>query len=131
MLVKSILLISSTLLSPFVNGFGISAVPVSQRLTKLVETKSVIFASSDKATTTVGAESLTEDPIECYLVNQEAVIEEGEKPRVICTTNPDETAWMEGINQEDMIKTDGIENISGQCVEGHSVSGKPEWECEA
>ena len=130
MLIKSILLVSSTLSSPFfVNGFGISILPVSQRL----PTKSVIiFASSDKATTTTGGtESLTKDPIECFLVNQEAVIVEGEKPRVICTTDRDETAWMEGINQEDMIKTAGVGNVNGQCVEGHSVSGKPEWECEA
>jgi hypothetical protein len=137
MLAKSviILFVSSTLLSPsyYINGFVISSLPSFGGMFKLAETKSVMYASSNEATTiseTNNPKAGAEDPIECYLVNQDAVIEDGEKPRIICTSDPEETAWMEGLNREEMIKTEGVENLSGQCVEGHSLTGKPEWECE-
>ena len=75
--------------------------------------------------------------MECYLIEDDDDDQESDehfhydKPRVVCTTDPDEYAWFNGIDVEKMTPTDGTE-ITGamECVEGASPRGTPEWECE-
>lgn len=52
------------------------------------------------------------------------------KPRVVCTSEPEEYAWFNGIDPNHLIPTDGTETGSMECVEGASPRGIPEWECE-
>lgn len=132
MQVKSLLFVSTTLLASCVNGFCILPSPAFRGLSDAASLKVVMFVSSDKLTEkTVESDKVSkEDPIECYLVNEDDVVEDRVKPKVVCTSDPDEYAWMEGLNRRDMIKTDGMENLTGQCIEGASPTGKEEWECE-
>jgi hypothetical protein len=74
--------------------------------------------------------------MECYVVDEEeeeevdGEITAHEKPRVVCTTEPDEYAWFNGVEREKLIPTDGTETGATECVEGASPRGIPEWECE-
>jgi hypothetical protein len=74
--------------------------------------------------------SKEEGPVECYVVNDELIEEEGEKPVVVCTSEPDEYAWFNGLDRDAMRPTDGVEEGSVECVEGASPRGIPEWECK-
>ncbi|KAL7537334.1 hypothetical protein ACHAXR_007743 [Thalassiosira sp. AJA248-18] len=69
------------------------------------------------------------DDVTCYVTNDEEIVTEGEKPHVVCTSEPEDYAWFNGV--DNMRPTDG-EEIEGteECVEGESYKGKPEWECE-
>mmetsp|Transcript_29710 Transcript_29710/g.38855 ORF Transcript_29710/g.38855 Transcript_29710/m.38855 type:complete len:123 (+) Transcript_29710:266-634(+) len=69
-------------------------------------------------------------PIECYLTNEEEVVIDGETPQVICTSEPEEYAWFNGIDPDKMKKTDGMEEGKLECVEGSSPRGVEEWECQ-
>jgi hypothetical protein len=64
----------------------------------------------------------TEDTIECFVV--------GETPDVVCTSEPDDYAWYNGIDPEQLKPTDAIKEGAVECVEGESRRGKPEWECK-
>jgi hypothetical protein len=75
-------------------------------------------------------------PIQCFLLQVDADHDDASPspspspPEVICTSNPDEYAWFNGIQREDMIPaTDGIYDEAVQCVQGESPRGVPEWEC--
>ena len=127
---KSLVLILSALSSTCVVSFSISY--RTFRGKSHILTKSTISLASDKTATEESANSdvLQETPIECYLVNEDEVVEEGAAPKVVCTSDPDEYAWMEGLDRNQMQPTDGVENMTGQCVEGASPTGKPEWECK-
>lgn len=70
------------------------------------------------------------EPIECFVVNDELIEEEGEKPVVVCTSEPDEYAWFNGLDPKAMRPTDGVEEGTVECVEGASYKGLPEWECK-
>mmetsp|Transcript_20850 Transcript_20850/g.60696 ORF Transcript_20850/g.60696 Transcript_20850/m.60696 type:complete len:118 (-) Transcript_20850:443-796(-) len=70
-----------------------------------------------------------ENPIECYITNEEGVLIDGEKPDVICTSDPEEYAWMEGVDPKKLVKTEGVADTT-ECVEGASPKGTPEWHCE-
>mmetsp|Transcript_24129 Transcript_24129/g.42823 ORF Transcript_24129/g.42823 Transcript_24129/m.42823 type:complete len:133 (-) Transcript_24129:2817-3215(-) len=74
-------------------------------------------------------------PIQCFLIQQKSKDENDEgnynSVQVICTSNPDEYAWFNGIEPEQMVPTDGIYDEAVQCVEGASPRGVPEWECES
>mmetsp|Transcript_70116 Transcript_70116/g.106026 ORF Transcript_70116/g.106026 Transcript_70116/m.106026 type:complete len:148 (+) Transcript_70116:94-537(+) len=81
----------------------------------------------------------SEPPMECYLVEEDdEEVDDFEsenslayqKPRVVCTTAPDEYAWFNGIDPERLIPTDATETGALECVEGASPRGIPEWECE-
>lgn len=75
-----------------------------------------------------GAEEEAE--IECFIVNDEMVQTEGEKPEVVCTSEPEDFAWFNGIDPDALKPTDGTEEGATECVEGASPRGTPEWECK-
>lgn len=70
------------------------------------------------------------EPIECYVVNDASVVIEGEAPVVVCTSEPEEYAWFNGLDPKAMRPTDGVEEGGVECVEGASPRGIPEWECK-
>mmetsp|Transcript_22742 Transcript_22742/g.33944 ORF Transcript_22742/g.33944 Transcript_22742/m.33944 type:complete len:129 (+) Transcript_22742:49-435(+) len=70
------------------------------------------------------------DDVTCFIVNDEEIITEGEKPHVVCTSEPDDYAWFNGVDPENMRETDGAIEGAENCVQGESFKGKPEWECE-
>ena len=70
-----------------------------------------------------------EAALECFIVNFFEVEEEGATPHVVCTSQPEEYAWFNGIDREAMKETDGILQGALECVEGASPRGFPEWEC--
>eukprot|EP00985_Skeletonema_marinoi_P005058 scaffold2188_cov106-Skeletonema_marinoi.AAC.2 len=70
------------------------------------------------------------DDVTCFIVNDEEIITEGEKPHVVCTSEPDDYAWFNGVDPKNMRETNGAIEGAENCVEGESFKGKPEWECE-
>jgi hypothetical protein len=70
-----------------------------------------------------------EKAVECFLVNDEDVVENGATPGVVCTSAPDEFAWFNGLDPEALVPTDGTNEDALECVEGASPRGIPEWEC--
>lgn len=90
--------------------------------------------------------SKAEDPVECFLiVEEEDDIEvdaddlskehtsshpDETKQRVVCTSEPEEYAWFNGIDEKNMVPADGIETEATECVEDSSPRGIPEWECK-
>jgi hypothetical protein len=69
-----------------------------------------------------------EPPIECFVIHDK---EEKENPQVICTSEPDEYAWFNGIDRDAMRPaTDKDSQLTTECVEGASPRGIPEWECK-
>ncbi|KAL7526114.1 hypothetical protein ACHAWF_001635 [Thalassiosira exigua] len=70
------------------------------------------------------------DDVTCYVVNDQEIVTEGEKPHVVCTSEPDDYAWFNGIDPNTMRETDGASEGTENCVEGESYKGKSEWECE-
>ena len=77
-----------------------------------------------------GREGEQPSPIECYLVTDQAVVAEGDPPKVVCTSDPEEYAWFNGIDPKKLHKTDVVSELSTECVEGASPRGIPEWECQ-
>ena len=76
-------------------------------------------------------ESTMQPPaIECYLVTDEAVLGEGVPPKVVCTSEPEDYAWFNGIDPAKLLKTDTVSELATECVEGASPRGIPEWECK-
>lgn len=71
-----------------------------------------------------------EEAIACFIVNFFEVEEEGAEPHVVCTSQPDEYAWFNGIERHYMVETDGMLEGALECVEGASPRGFPEWECK-
>ncbi len=69
-------------------------------------------------------------PIECYLVTDQAVVAEGDPPKIVCTSEPEEYAWFNGIDPKKLHKTNAVSELSTECVEGASPRGIPEWECK-
>jgi hypothetical protein len=77
-----------------------------------------------------GGEEEQPPPIECYLVTDQAVVAEGDPPKIVCTSDPEEYAWFNGIDPKKLHKTDIVSELSTECVEGASPRGIPEWECQ-
>uniref|UniRef100_A0A7S0FBF9 Ig-like domain-containing protein n=1 Tax=Sundstroemia setigera TaxID=3005 RepID=A0A7S0FBF9_9STRA len=71
------------------------------------------------------------DEIECYVVNDVDVKVNGDSPEIVCTSEPEEYAWFNGIEPESMKKTDRMSEGKTECVEGSSPRGIPEWECKS
>mmetsp|Transcript_1078 Transcript_1078/g.2518 ORF Transcript_1078/g.2518 Transcript_1078/m.2518 type:complete len:127 (+) Transcript_1078:172-552(+) len=76
------------------------------------------------------AEDAETEDVTCYVVNDEEMIEENADPQVVCTSEPDDYAWFNGIDPKAMRETDGTEEGAGECVETENYKGKPEWECK-
>ena len=70
-----------------------------------------------------------EKAMQCFIVNAFEVDEEGALPEIICTPEPEEYAWFNGISRESMRPADGVHQDFLECVEGYSPRGIPEWEC--
>ena len=70
--------------------------------------------------------------MECYFVYNDDDDDVDATPEVICTTEPEEYAWFNGIDEKNMKPTNGaIVEGAVECVEGASPRGIPEWECQA
>ncbi|KAL7464446.1 hypothetical protein ACHAXS_004783 [Conticribra weissflogii] len=109
-------------------GFTSTATPSIRLHRTNVPSKTFL---STKMTETQGEEDIVEDyDVTCYVVNDEEIITEGEKPHVVCTSEPEDYAWFNGIDPKNMRETDGTMEGAEECVEGESYRGKPEWECE-
>jgi len=70
--------------------------------------------------------------IQCFIVNAFEVDEEGAEPQIICTAEPDEYAWFNGLERDHMMPAQDT-TVSGEfleCIEGASPRGVPEWECK-
>ena len=82
-------------------------------------------------TTTALASSVDDEKVmQCFIVNAFEVDEEGALPEIICTPEPDDYAWFNGLSREAMRPADGILSEDAlECVEGYSPRGVPEWEC--
>jgi hypothetical protein len=91
-------------------------VPIRQHSNTIGTVQSVIHGEDEKA-------------VECFLVNDEDVVENGATPGVVCTSAPDEYAWFNGLDPEALLPTDDINEHALECVEGASPRGIPEWEC--
>lgn len=94
-----------------------------------------IARSSSRTTSGVpslhlAAEADDDDDVTCFIVNDEDIILDEAKPEVVCTSEPDDYAWFEGIERKKMRETDGTESGAEECVETASYKGKPEWECK-
>lgn len=70
-----------------------------------------------------------EQAIQCFIVNAFEVEEEGATPEIVCTPEPEEYAWFNGLDRNAMKVTNGETEDSLECVEGASPRGVPEWEC--
>eukprot|EP00584_Thalassiosira_punctigera_P004057 CAMPEP_0172526624 /NCGR_PEP_ID=MMETSP1067-20121228/1485_1 /TAXON_ID=265564 ORGANISM="Thalassiosira punctigera, Strain Tpunct2005C2" /NCGR_SAMPLE_ID=MMETSP1067 /ASSEMBLY_ACC=CAM_ASM_000444 /LENGTH=129 /DNA_ID=CAMNT_0013310163 /DNA_START=9 /DNA_END=398 /DNA_ORIENTATION=- len=86
-------------------------------------------SSAETATTDAAVEDDADDDVTCYVVNDEEIVTEGEKPHVVCTSEPDDYAWFNGVDPKNMREARGEEEDAELCVEGESFRGKPEWEC--
>ena len=80
---------------------------------------------------TVG-ESMYDTPSECYIIYPEDDAE-GQDPKFVCTNSPEEYAWFNGINANDMIPAEqGTSSLNAmECQETESFRGIPEWECSS
>ena len=57
---------------------------------------------------------------------------ETEIPKVVCTSNPDEYAWFNGIKPDRLIPTETVHAARLEsCEEGSSPRGVPEWVAES
>ena len=73
-----------------------------------------------------------DDNVECFIVNYDMVEEEGETPEVVCTSKPDEFAWFNGLDKDNIKKNPNNiikDEAYKECIEGSSPNGVPEWEC--
>jgi hypothetical protein len=85
--------------------------------------------TTTSTTTTLNSKPDDGIPTECFIVNQEAVLMEGELPEVVCTNAPEDYAWFNGIDKEALVPTDATSEENLECVEKASPRGLPEWEC--
>eukprot|EP00986_Skeletonema_menzelii_P011269 scaffold5772_cov145-Skeletonema_menzelii.AAC.4 len=103
-----------------------SVVQISRAAYNVLRTKVSLEQSTENATT----EAEDTDDVTCFIVNDEEIINEGEKPHVVCTSEPEDYAWFNGVDPENMREVDEIVEGVENCIQGESFKGKPEWECE-
>eukprot|EP00580_Thalassiosira_gravida_P000467 CAMPEP_0201598806 /NCGR_PEP_ID=MMETSP0492-20130828/500_1 /ASSEMBLY_ACC=CAM_ASM_000837 /TAXON_ID=420259 /ORGANISM="Thalassiosira gravida, Strain GMp14c1" /LENGTH=143 /DNA_ID=CAMNT_0048061285 /DNA_START=109 /DNA_END=540 /DNA_ORIENTATION=+ len=101
----------------------------TMRTTTMILRSSAETSVTDGSTTAAGSSEDTDD-VTCFVVNDEEIATEGEDPHVVCTAEPDDYAWFNGVDPKAMRETKGEENDAEECVEGESYKGEPEWECE-
>ena len=90
----------------------------------------VKISAMDSSINVVNNNDNDEDDVTCYVTNDEEIVTEGEKPNIVCTSEPEEYAWFNGVDPKAMRKTDGTQEGTDSCVEVESYMGKPEWECK-
>ena len=100
------------------------------------ESEKTTKADTATATTTTSkdddpAEHMYDVPDHCYVIYPpHAHDAKEEPPTVVCTNDPEEFAWFNGLDVEDLIPTDaGTSEQALECHEGASPRGIPEWEC--
>jgi len=118
------------------HAFSVMVRPTSRLVTPATE-RGPFFVhetASRRPTMSLAAEASSDAnadapaPIECFVVNDAT---EGEDPQVVCTSEPEEYAWFNGIKPSEMKSTDGAAQEGfNECVEGASPKGTPEWECK-
>lgn len=102
----------------------------TMRTTTTILRSSAETSVSDGTTTASSSEDPDTDDVTCFVVNDEEIVTEGEKPHVVCTAEPDDYAWFNGVDPKAMREARGEENDAEECVAGESFRGEPEWECE-
>ena len=129
-------LVVASLLAPSCDGFGVllpSTNIAARRTNNLVR-----LCLSGEPHFNVEAASSNSEDVQCYLVeNDDDDGQDGEgggavsdaKATVVCTAEPEEYAWFNGIDEKKMRPTDGSETGATECIEGASPRGTPEWEC--
>lgn len=135
--------LSATILLLVLVAHNANAFVVTPPTTTTRTTQSLLFAATDEAgddvkTEVASAETTTQEEeeshnVECFVVGQgDLVGPDGEKPEVVCTSHPEEYAWLNGIDPQAMTPTDGMEEGSLECVEGHPTrGGVDEYECKS
>lgn len=112
----------------------INVTAFSTRMSASSSTSSRLISSSVKTsamdTFNVVINEDNDEDVTCYVTNDEEIVTEGEKPKVVCTSEPEEYAWFNGVDPKAMRKTDGTLEGTEQCIEVESYMGKPEWECK-
>jgi hypothetical protein len=107
--------------------FALTYVAVVDAFTSLMPKN--VMSSFSMTTQFVSTEE--DKAVECFIVNFDLVEEEGEIPEVVCTSEPDEFAWFNGLESENFQNTEMIkEEAFQECVEGASPTGVREWECK-
>ena len=135
-IMRSLPIAVASLLAPSCDGFGVllpSTINVARRPNNLGR----LYLSGEPHFNVEAASSNSED-VQCYLIeNDDDDGQDGEgggaisdaKPTVVCTAEPEEYAWFNGIDEKKMRPTDGTETGATECIEGASPRGTPEWEC--
>jgi len=86
---------------------------------------------NDVESSTADAGDSDVENIHCYVTNDDELsLGKDDKPEIVCTSEPEDYAWFNGIDPNKMRETDGTEEGTEECVEGYSHKGTPEWECK-
>mmetsp|Transcript_41655 Transcript_41655/g.71313 ORF Transcript_41655/g.71313 Transcript_41655/m.71313 type:complete len:133 (+) Transcript_41655:187-585(+) len=110
-----------------VSAFSTTARPI---VPHSLQTRQLSRSSAPLRSSPESAVEEDTDDVTCYVVNDEEIVTEGEKPHVVCTSEPDDYAWFNGVDPQNMREAHGEEEDAELCVEGESFRGKPEWECD-
>ncbi len=113
-----------------VDAFSTKMYAASSPTSYILFSSPIKTSAMDSSNAVVNNEDNDEDDVTCYVTNDEEIVTEGEKPNVVCTSEPDEYAWFNGVDPKAMRKTDGTEEGTEECIEVESYMGKPEWECK-
>ena len=73
-------------------------------------------------------------PVECFVViDEELEVTEGATAQVVCTSEPEEYAWLNGLEVDALKPIDDsmkpVLESTVECVEGALPRGVPVWEC--
>ena len=133
---QSLLVVLVSFLVPSCHSFVVKDLP--RRSTNTVRTNKIgPLHMSGETHFNVEAASNTED-VQCYLIENDDDDDQDDessgdlasaKPTVVCTSEPKEHAWYNGLDENQMKPTDGTDSGATQCIEGASPRGTPEWEC--
>jgi len=105
--------------------------PTRQAMHSVVHQPSQLYSLPGNSLADGSTDEVVDDyDVTCYIVNEEEIITDHEKPHVVCTSEPEEYAWFNGIDPKMMVETDDAMEGAVECKEGESYKGKPEWECE-
>mmetsp|Transcript_4292 Transcript_4292/g.12108 ORF Transcript_4292/g.12108 Transcript_4292/m.12108 type:complete len:137 (-) Transcript_4292:185-595(-) len=129
---SSLAIAVASLLASSCHGFGVLLPSTNAGRTNNV----VRLYMSGEPHFDVEAASNTEE-VQCYLIENDDDEQDDEssgaladdKSTIVCTSEPEEYAWYNGIDEKKMIPTDGTESGATECIEGASPRGTPEWEC--
>lgn len=99
----------------FVLGVGLLAATAS-----LTETASDSLANSSSDSSFTGATA-------CYIVDG---VQVDGQPYIVCTSEPDETAWFLGIEKDALTPVGEPDSAQLECQMGWSFNGSEEWQCK-